>query len=129
MKGNYKGSFPTMADAAQGMGIDRASINNAVLGNRPSAGGYLWTMKGSKPVVPVKRCITQKTISGEFVNNWESLEAIRKYIGTTSTTAIRNAIKGKQKQAYGFRWIEAHPKEAKEKGWSESRLATIKQII
>lgn len=26
-------------------------------------------------------------------------------------------------------YIEAHPKEAKEKGWSESRLATIKQTI
>jgi hypothetical protein len=106
MKGNFKGSFPSITDASKRMGIDRASINNAILGNRPSAGGYLWAEKGNKPVVPVKRCITQLTIGGEFVNNWESLEAIKKYIGITSSTAIRNAIKGKQKQAYGFKWIE-----------------------
>jgi len=40
------------------------------------------------------------------VQTFDTLEEIKRKLNINSSTAIRNCFSGKQKQAYGFKWIK-----------------------
>lgn len=128
MSGKFIERHNSVMEAGEKLKIDYTSISSNCSGRRPSAGGFLWSFS-MKVKVPVKRCIRKFSLDGKFLAEYENLEQIKKELNIVSSTSVRSVLKGKQRQAYGFKWIEAHPKEAKERGWSESRLATIKQKI
>ena len=52
------------------------------------------------------RIIEQYNLNNEFVAKYTSLEEIKNTLKIKSSNSIRNCILGKQKQAYGFKWIE-----------------------
>lgn len=50
-----------------------------------------------------KKPLIQKTLSGEFIKNWESAYAAGKALGKTASNII-STVKGRYNHAYGFRW-------------------------
>lgn len=93
----------SMDEAARTLGIDRGSINHCALGNRESAGGYAFSFT-EKHNLPEVRKVLKMSMSGTLLEKFNSLEEVKESLNITSSTAIRNAIKGVQKQAYGFKW-------------------------
>lgn len=120
-QGNFLKKYDSIKAASDKTEIDRASISNAASGKRSSAGGYLWSFDGSVKLSPLPRQIHQLTLQGDFIKTFNSLEEIKKYLNLKSSTAIRNCFIGKQKKAYGFRWIETHPMEATQLGFRKSK--------
>lgn len=126
-------SHPTMSIAARSVKIDRASINHCALGNRSSAGGYLWSYSITPPAFySDKFVVIQKNLSGEVVEVYGNVDSAAKTLGKTTTTAIRGAIQIKSRTAYGYAWekmsyMEAIkiPALAKQLGLSESRLSKL----
>ena len=130
--GKHIKSFKGITEASRETNIDRASINNCILGNRPSAGGFLWSYKRDfSPPKSIRRRILQYSMDGQLIGKYDTLEEVKAKLRLTTSTAIRNCFKGKQKQAYGFKWEEEYysypelrPEWAKEHGFSRSRLKT-----
>lgn len=104
LKGKMIRKYMSGTDAANKTGIDRASINNTCLGNRYSAGGFLWSFKEN--VQPKRRSMTNQICltSGKVLKRYYTSRQAAKAMGTCSTTSIRCVINGKQKQAYGYFW-------------------------
>lgn len=104
-KGNFLNKYASIKEASDITSIDRASISNSAAGKRKSAGGYLWSFNNSV-LVTHKVLIYQYTLNDVLVNTFSTLEAVKKELSINSSTAIRNCFSGKQKQAYGFKWIK-----------------------
>jgi len=105
MFGVYIKSYDNITNAEIETKIDRASISKAAKGTRPSAGGFMWSFDITKPPIPL-RVIEQYNLNNELINRYTSLEEVKKTLNIKSSTAIRNCFIGKQKQAYGFKWID-----------------------
>ena len=106
-EGDFIKSYPSMSEAGRALNIDRASINNCALGKRVSAGGFKWSFQPQlKKSTQLIRSISQYSLDGELLNVYESLEQIKKLFNISSSTAIRNCFSGKQKQAYGYKWVD-----------------------
>lgn len=106
--GNLINSFMSIAEAAKNTGIDQHSILNSInkRAHRNSAGGYLWSF--SKTCTPViRRHILKYDLGGNLIHTYHSLDSAIIDLGKNSTTAIRNCFIGRQKQAYGFKWVDA----------------------
>lgn len=102
-KGLFIKKYKSIKEASINVNIDRASISKAASGNRSSAGGYLWSFTNSADV-PKSHLIYQYTMENKLIRTFETLEELRKELKLTSSTSIRACFKGKQKQAYGFKW-------------------------
>lgn len=101
--GNKLSEYPSIAEASKENGIDRASINNCALGKRPTAGGFFWHYDKVN-YIPEK--IIQCNLNGEKINEFARMSDVVNHMGINSSTAIKNCFTGKQKQAYGFKWIK-----------------------
>jgi len=104
-EGKFLNKYNSIKEASDATKIDRASISNSASGKRKSAGGYLWSFNNSV-LVSHKALIYQYTLNDSLVNTFTTLEEIKKELGINTSTAIRNCFSGKQKQAYGFKWIK-----------------------
>lgn len=67
--------------------------------------------------------IQQFTKDGDFIDDFVSVQMASKKTGI-DYTSISATCSGRRPSAGGYVWKKAHPKEAKEKGWSSSRLAS-----
>jgi hypothetical protein len=103
--GNYIKSFDSIRDAEKETNVDRASISKAAKGSRPAAGKYMWSFDINKPPIPL-RVIEQYTLDDKLINKFTSLTEVQNALNINSNTAIRNCFIGKQKQAYGYKWID-----------------------
>lgn len=105
--GDYIKTFKSLSDASLATQIDRASINNCALGKRKSCGGFLWAYP-NKTVVLAKDCLIYKCDlkTGHKLKAYAYLQDAVKEFNLRSGTAIKNCFTGKQKQAYGFKWIK-----------------------
>lgn len=108
--------YESIQEASSTTNIDRASISNTASGKRKSAGGYLWSYTSTVKVTHAL-CIYQYTLEGKFVQLYNTLEDVKRKLNINTSTAIRNCFSGKQKKAYGYKWIKAHPEEARELGY------------
>jgi group I intron endonuclease len=97
----------SIEEASKLTNTDRGSISNAASGKRSSAGGYLWSFTG-EVTLKVKEVIQQFDLEGNLINTYNTLEEVLKILNITSRTAIKNACKGKQYQAYGFQWRKGY---------------------
>ena len=97
--------YNSIQEAADKTKIDRGSISNSAAGKRKSAGGYLWSFTDSV-FVKHKLLVYQYTLEDQFVQIFDTLEEIKRKLNINTSTAIRNCFSGKQKQAYGFKWIK-----------------------
>lgn len=104
-KGNFLNKYNSIQEAADKTKIDRGSISNSAAGKRKSAGGYLWSFTDSV-LVKHKLLVYQYTLEDQFVQTFDTLEEIKRKLNINTSTAIRNCFSGKQKQAYGFKWIK-----------------------
>jgi group I intron endonuclease len=104
-KGGFLNKHSSIQEASNKTNIDRASISNCAAGKRKSAGDYLWSFTDSV-FVQHKLLIYQYTLEDQFVQTFDTLEEIKRKLNINSSTAIRNCFSGKQKQAYGFKWIK-----------------------
>jgi hypothetical protein len=59
-----------------------------------------------RSIAALETPVYQKTLSGEIIREWESLTKIESELGY-SKSVISNAINGKVKTAYGYRWSKA----------------------
>jgi hypothetical protein len=103
--GVYIKSYNSITDAEIETKIDKASISKAAKGDRPSAGNFLWSFDIIKTPIPL-RIIEQYTLNDEFVAKYTSLEEVKIALKINSSNSIRMCMLGKQKQAYGFKWID-----------------------
>lgn len=115
-----------MSRAADKLKIDRGSINNTCLGNRSSAGGFLWSFD-NKVNAPVLTFIEQMDLNGNRVALHKTYADAAKAMGTCSSNSIRSQINGNQKHAYGFTWKETKmsAEERREKGLLRTVEGTI----
>jgi group I intron endonuclease len=104
-KGILVKKYDSGTQASKETNIDRASINNTALGKRKSAGGYLWSFKNFI-LLEHKNIIYQYTLEDQFIRTFDTLEEIKRKLNINTSTAIRNCFSGKQKQAYGFKWVK-----------------------
>jgi group I intron endonuclease len=102
-QGKFLSKYNSIHEASDRTSIDRASISNSASGKRKSAGGYLWSFNSSITITE-KEVIQQFDLNGNLINTYNTLEEVLKMLNITSRTAIKNACKGKQYQAYGFQW-------------------------
>ena len=102
-KGLFIKNYKSIKEASLNVNIDRASISKAASGSRSSAGGYLWSFTNFVNI-PKSHLIYQYTMDNKLIRTFETLEELRKELKLTSSTSIRACFKGKQKQAYGFKW-------------------------
>jgi len=104
-KGVFLNKYLSIQEASDKNNIDRASISNAASAKRKSAGGYLWSFTGYI-LLNYKEKIYQYTLDDHFVKTFDTLEEIKKELNLSSSTSVRSCLSGKQKQAYGFKWIK-----------------------
>jgi group I intron endonuclease len=104
-QGKFLKKYNSIQEASDKTKTDRASISNSASGKRKSAGGYLWSYN-SAILIEHKPLIYQYTLEDHFVKTFDTLEEIKKEFSINTSTAIRNCFSGKQKQAYGFKWIK-----------------------
>jgi hypothetical protein len=102
-QGKFLSKYHSIQEASDRTSIDRASISNSASGKRKSAGGFLWSFDSSITITE-KKVIQQFDLNGNLINTYNTLEEVLKRLNITSRTAIKNACKGKQYQAYGFQW-------------------------
>lgn len=102
----YIKDFPSVHAVEKEMGIAASSIFKAISGRRPSAGDYLWSYDKTlcNCFTPRGQKVYQYTLSGELIQEHESLNEAVRNLNLPSSTAIRNCFTGRQKQAYGFIW-------------------------
>jgi len=100
--GNLIAEWDSLLLASTTLSIDRASINNAILGYRKSAGGYLWSYE---KIINSGQKIIQYDLNMNKIKEYSRLSEIVDELNLSSNTAIRNCFSGKQKQAYGFKWF------------------------
>jgi len=106
-KGVLIKKYNSATEAANDTNIDRGSINNVALGKKQSAGDYLWSFNNSVTITE-KEVIQQFDLEGNLINTYNTFEEILKMLNITSRTAIKNACKGGQYQAYGFQWRKGY---------------------
>lgn len=106
MNGKFIAEHKSVMVAGSSLQIDYTSISSNCAGRRPSAGGFLWSFNRYKVLIPKVRRIHKLTLEGKFIAEYQTLEQIKLDLGISSSTAIRNAICGKQRKAYGFKWAE-----------------------
>lgn len=104
-KGSFLNKYNSIQEAANKTKIDRGSISNSAAGKRKSAGGYLWSFTNSV-FIEHKLLVYQYTLEDQFVQTFDTLEEIKRKLNINTSTAIRNCFSGKQKQAYGFKWVK-----------------------
>jgi hypothetical protein len=112
---------PSVFTAGTTTSIDPSSIFNAIKGNRSTAGNFIWSY------TDICNCVNipiyhQYTLTNDHIRSYSTLAEITKELNITSCTAIKNCFTGKQKQAYGFKWIKKNPDEAYDLGLSLYRL-------
>jgi group I intron endonuclease len=107
IKGKLIKKYDSATQAFKELGIDRGSINNAALGKRKSAGGYLWSFNNSVTVTQ-NEVIQQFDFAGNLINTYTTLEEVLKMLNITSRTALKNAYNGNQYQAYGYQWRKGY---------------------
>lgn len=104
-QGNFIKRFDAVCHAAAELGLDRSGVTHAALGTAVSAGGFLFSYTMT-PRIPKARIIEQRTLDGNLVRTFGSLSEVMEILKLPSSTAIRNCFIGKQKQAYGYRWMD-----------------------
>jgi hypothetical protein len=123
-EGLYVRCFESIAAAHEATGINTASIITNAQGHRKSAGGYLWSYNDRLPKTYYEGAtvILQKDMAGKVVNVFETVAAAASALNVNSHNAIRNAIKGIQKQAYGYKWEQISMEDARANGWKLSKF-------
>lgn len=121
--GAYLAEYSTMKSAAIQSGTNQASIQKCLVGNRKTAGGYIWRRekRESKPraievsqntthMIPSsdhswlpKPVVQINPRSGEIIKVHDSINQAAKSVGVHSK-GIRDVISGKQKTAGGYSW-------------------------
>jgi hypothetical protein len=122
--GEYICTYNSLAEASRDTNIDRSSINHCAIGNRKTCGGFCWSYKENKVVLPKDYIIVQYDMSMNKICEYSYFSDIMKKLNINSSTAIKNCFIGKQKQAYGFIWKKENPILAKELGLSVDRLSS-----
>lgn len=102
--GIFINTYPSIKHAARLNKIDFASINKAACGKRETAGGFIWSF-AMNVKIPIKTKVYQYTLNDLLINTYDTVKQARLALHLTSDTAIHNCFTGKQKQAYGFKWI------------------------
>lgn len=111
MKGNYVTEYPNITEAAKAIGVSRNTLYGIIQGERLSAKGYQFRLKGdTTPVQEYKnRQGGKKSVyqcaktSGSIIKEWESAAAAARDLGLDSST-ITKVCKGKLKSTGGFGW-------------------------
>jgi hypothetical protein len=122
-KGKRVNTFASVSDAARATGINLPGINHAANGTEPTAGGFFWRfgkekhfdvkefLAGRKQGFIEKRGtkVTQYDSKGNPVAQYQSLQEAGKAM-KGHWTSISAVIRGKNKTAYGYRWIKGYSK-------------------
>jgi group I intron endonuclease len=104
-QGRFLKKYESIQEASDITFIDRASISNSASGKRKSAGGYLWSFTNSI-LITHKPLIYQYSLDDCLINTFTTLEEVKKELCINTSTAIKNCFTGKQKKAYGFKWLK-----------------------
>lgn len=109
-QGKLIAKYPSIAYAAKTVGVDASVINKCCNGIKVSAAGYFWSYTNdavfeNKELKRWKKlAISQLTLSGEIIAEYESLSAAGRAMNKKQTKYIKECCEGKRKQMYGFLW-------------------------
>ncbi len=119
MQGRFLRQFESAKAAAEATGISGSSLSSAVLGKTRFAGNYLWkkaseefppgenidagAILGSSNHTGQKRRISQYSLDGTFIREYESLKDAAAAVGA-GVSNISAAAYGRTKSCRGFKW-------------------------
>lgn len=110
LQGEYVTEYPNITEAAKAIGVNRGTLYGILRGERLSAKGYQFRLKGdTTPITPYKSKqggkipIYQYTKDGTFIKEWESATAAGRELNIDSSS-ITKVLKGKLKSCGGYAW-------------------------
>lgn len=114
--GEFIKEYRSTKEASEETGIDRRQISRAINHVGKQAQGYLWVLKDEydnsldysaihkqESMHPKPKRVTQYTLDGIFLKEWDSLSSVNKELGIGIST-LSGCLHGKYKQAGGFIW-------------------------
>lgn len=108
-QGNLIGEFYNGMEAGRMLNISNASIYQCCIGDRHSAGGYLWSFSKQISVKPLKisprheNGVNQYDLNGNFIAHFNTIKEAAD--GTPfSKTCIIDCCAGRKKTHKGYKW-------------------------
>lgn len=116
LEGVFMKEYEDILDASEKTGVPLQRIKRCLWGEKPSAGGFIWKREKrdthikkikASPTMPVtfagKKVLQIDPYSGELIKEFTSAKYASEETGINQKS-IRDAIKGIQKTAGGYRW-------------------------
>lgn len=98
--------FDSLEEAANATDTSRSNISTACLGHSKTAKNFYWSYLDKEEYKTADmrfKCVTQKTINGEFIHEFKSIAEASRQTGI-SKSGIAKTVRGEQVQAGGFLW-------------------------
>lgn len=108
LNGDFVREWDSIVEASSHYGKTNGSMISACLTNKHhSAWNYQWRYKTDNYPMKIKpiKTFLQYGLDGKFIREWERLYVIEKEIGVDKE-GIYGCIKGTQKTAGGYQWLE-----------------------
>lgn len=118
LDGEYIKEWDSMHDVMYELGFDVRGVSSCCTGNIKSCNGFMWMKRDDyynfENILPwkinndhMKRPIVQLSLKGEFIKEWETIRLAGENIADSYKFGanIRACCIGKQKTAYGYRWM------------------------
>lgn len=111
LKGNFIQEFKNIDTAVNSIGLkSKSSLVSCLTGNNKTCKGFLWSYSFTPPKYDTfrdrtkcRKPVKQFTIDGKYIKTFSSVNEASESLGI-SIGAIKNNLKGSQKQAGGFIW-------------------------
>lgn len=112
LTGEFIKEFSSAANASRETGICRTKITCCCNGTRNTSGGYIWKFKGDSitaddlNITPTNyKSVIQMDLEGQYIAEYPTLAEAAKAVNG-KRQGIQKVLNGKQKKAYGYKWIE-----------------------
>lgn len=112
LNGTYIKTWDCYSDASRFYGISTSTICNCIAGRIKSAHGYIWKPYSDDYELEISvphnrkspKTILQYTTGGSLVKSWDGYGEIEKS-GIYNRRTVSACCNGKNKTAYGFKWV------------------------
>jgi len=109
LNGQFIDEFSTAVEAEKQLGINAHQIINCCLGKSITAGNFLWSRYNDNPNIPrhdqiINKQVEQYDLSGKFIQIFDKISDVMKYLDIKDGSNIRKVCRGKVKTSNGYIW-------------------------